>query len=120
MLRSQVYYFYSVLPVDWLLAYKHCHHMLLENCNIICEVAEVAVIGAPDEILGERVCACIAPRPGETVTLEEIIAFLKEKKIAVFKLPERLLLLAALPRNPVGKILKHELREQLKQTVQVS
>ena len=83
------------------------------------KVAEVAVIGAPDEILGERVCACITPRPGESVILDEIIAFLTEKKIAVFKLPERLMLLTSLPRNPVGKMLKHELREQLKQSLQV-
>jgi acyl-CoA synthetase (AMP-forming)/AMP-acid ligase II len=78
------------------------------------KVAEVAVVGYPDAVLGECACACVAPRPGETVTLEELVGFLKEKKIAAFKLPERLLLVEALPRNPVGKILKHELREQVK------
>lgn len=84
------------------------------------KVAEVAVVGYPDAIMGERACACVAPRPGETVTLAEIIAFLNEKKIAAFKLPERLMLVEALPRNPVGKILKHELREQLKSGVTVN
>jgi|SRR5579859_200288 len=83
------------------------------------KVAEVAVVGYPDVVLGERACACVAPRQGETLTLEELVAFLREeKKVAPFKLPERLLLLAALPRNPVGKILKHELREQIKAGVE--
>jgi non-ribosomal peptide synthetase component E (peptide arylation enzyme) len=53
-------------------------------------------------------------RPGNTLQLPALVGFLRnEKKIASFKLPERLLLLAALPRNPVGKVLKRSLREQV-------
>jgi non-ribosomal peptide synthetase component E (peptide arylation enzyme) len=78
-------------------------------------VADVAVVGVPDEVLGERVCACVVARPGQVVILEEIVAFLRGKQIAAFKLPERLDLLEALPRNPVGKVLKQELRERLRQ-----
>lgn len=86
----------------------------IENLLLACPgVAEAAVVGVPDETLGERVCACVVAKPGESVSLEAINAYLREQRhIAVFKLPERLLLLEALPRNPVGKLLKRELREQ--------
>ncbi len=77
------------------------------------KVAEVAVVGYPDQALGEKACAVIVPKKDQTVTLEEIMAFLKEKDIATYKLPERVLVVEALPRNPVGKILKRNLREQL-------
>lgn len=76
-------------------------------------VAEVAVVGVPDAVLGETLCACVAPRPGSSVDLAELVRFLRDdKKLAPFKLPEQLLLLPTLPRNPVGKVLKRELREQ--------
>lgn len=79
------------------------------------KVREVAVIGWPDAVLGERVCVCVAPRPGVTVTLDELIAYLRDdKKIAAFKLPERMMLVEELPRNPVGKIVKRTLRERAK------
>ena len=86
----------------------------IENLLLACPgVAEAAVVGVPDAALGERVCACVVARPGHPVSLETINAFLRdERRIAVFKLPERLLLLEALPRNPVGKLLKRDLREQ--------
>lgn len=76
------------------------------------KVADVAVIGYPDERLGEKVCVVVAPKPEQVVTLEEIVDYLKEKDIAVYKLPEKLKIVAALPRNPVGKVLKRKLREQ--------
>lgn len=74
------------------------------------KVADVAVIAYPDEILGEKACAVVVPRPGEVPTLEEIIAYLRELGIATFKLPERLEIVESLPRNPVGKVLKRDLR----------
>jgi non-ribosomal peptide synthetase component E (peptide arylation enzyme) len=80
------------------------------------KVADVAVVGYPDEVLGERACAVVVPRPGETVTLEEIVEYLRGVGIATFKLPERLELRDELPRNPLGKILKRELREELRQS----
>jgi len=79
------------------------------------KVADVAVVAYPDEVLGERACAVVVPRPGETVTLEEIVAHLRDLGIATFKLPERLELRDELPRNPLGKILKRELRDELRQ-----
>lgn len=74
------------------------------------DVIDVAVIGDPDEVLGERVAAIVTLRPGASMTLEDLVAFLKEKKIASYKLPERLAIVSELPRNPVGKVLKRELR----------
>jgi acyl-CoA synthetase len=79
------------------------------------KVADVAVVGYPDDVLGERTCAVVVPRPGEQVTLTELVDYLRGIGIATFKLPERLELRGALPRNPVGKILKRDLREELRQ-----
>jgi acyl-CoA synthetase len=78
------------------------------------KVADVAVVAYPDEVLGERACAIVVPRPGETISLVEIVAYLREIGIATFKLPERLEVRDELPRNPLGKILKRELREELR------
>lgn len=88
----------------------------IENLLLACPgVREAAVVGVPDDMLGEKVCACIVATGGESVSLESLNAFLTEhKRIARYKLPEYLLSLEALPRNPVGKILKRELREQAK------
>lgn len=76
--------------------------------------AEGAVCGYPDETLGERVCACVVPMAGQVAPqLEEINAFLLDKGVARFKLPERLLVLEKLPRNPLGKIQRHELEQRV-------
>ncbi len=77
------------------------------------DVQDAAVVGMPDENLGERSCAYVVPRPGKTVTLEKIVEFMREQGCAVYKLPERLEVLETIPRNPVGKILKKALREDI-------
>ena len=78
-------------------------------------VREVAVVGVPDALLGEKLCACVVAAPGQVLNLQDLITFLRtEQRIAVYKLPEYLLPMDALPRNPVGKILKRALREQAK------
>jgi acyl-CoA synthetase (AMP-forming)/AMP-acid ligase II len=77
------------------------------------KVAEVVIVGYPDERLGEKACAVVVPKPGQEVTLDEIVAVLKEKDVAVYKLPERLVVIEALPRNPVGKVLKRTIREMI-------
>jgi acyl-CoA synthetase (AMP-forming)/AMP-acid ligase II len=75
------------------------------------KVREAAVIGVPDAVMGERVCAVVVPQPGEPPTLAELVAFLRdEQSVAAFKWPERLVLAPQLPRNPLGKVLKRELR----------
>jgi len=78
------------------------------------KVADVAVVGYPDDVLGERACVIVVPRPGTRVTLAELVGFLTGIGVATFKLPERLELRDELPRNPVGKILKRDLREELR------
>jgi acyl-CoA synthetase (AMP-forming)/AMP-acid ligase II len=76
-------------------------------------VAEAAVVGYPDRRLGERVCLVIAPRKGQAVTLEKIVDYLKRQEVAVYKLPEKLLIVAQLPRNPIGKVLTKTLKERV-------
>lgn len=77
-------------------------------------VAMVAVVGYPDERLGERACAVITPKPGQTLTLEEIQAFLKDRGVTKQYWPERLELRDTLPMTASGKIQKFALREELR------
>ncbi len=77
------------------------------------KVLEAAMVGYPDEIMGERACLFVVPRSGEAIELKEIVAFLKEKGIASFKLPERLVLMAELPLAAGQKIDKKSLRQSL-------
>jgi acyl-CoA synthetase (AMP-forming)/AMP-acid ligase II len=74
------------------------------------DVAEVAVIGIPDEKWGEAVKAVVALKPGATPDAESIIAFARTR-IAAFKAPKSVDFIEALPRNASGKILRRELRE---------
>ncbi len=77
------------------------------------KVREAAVIGLPDPVMGERVCAVVVPQPEQAVDLQELVAFLRDQQeVAAFKWPERLVLVDELPRNPLGKVLKRELRRQ--------
>jgi non-ribosomal peptide synthetase component E (peptide arylation enzyme) len=76
-------------------------------------VAEVSVVGMPDRVLGERMCAFVVPVAGQTVTLEELTQFLRKRKIAVQKLPERLEMRDALPLNATGKVEKFKLRDEI-------
>ena len=73
------------------------------------KIADVAVVGVADKILGERIGVAVVPKPGEEVELSEIIDFLKAADVAVFKLPEMIQIVESLPRNPLGKVLRHEL-----------
>ena len=82
-------------------------------------IQDVAAVGMPDEVLGERTCVYVVPKAGETVTLDSVVTFMKEQDAAVYKLPERLETVAEIPRNPVGKVLKRELREVLLQKIAV-
>jgi acyl-CoA synthetase (AMP-forming)/AMP-acid ligase II len=72
------------------------------------QVLYAAIVGIPDVRLGERNCLCLVPRPGETPTLESLVAFLGNS-VATYKLPERLELFTQFPFTPTGKIQRHAL-----------
>ncbi len=76
-------------------------------------VAMAAIVAYPDERLGERACAVVVPKPGQSMDLPEIVRYLKENQVATQYIPERLQLLDAMPATPSGKIQKFKLREQL-------
>jgi fatty-acyl-CoA synthase len=82
-------------------------------------IAEIAVIGESDEKWGECVVAVTALEPGQSLTLEELRAFAGES-LARYKLPRRLEIMSALPRNTVGKVLKYELRKAIARTLEAA
>jgi cyclohexanecarboxylate-CoA ligase len=75
------------------------------------KIAGVAVVGIPDPRLGERACAVVIPKPGESLTLGELVQFLEAKQLARQKFPERLEVVAEFPMTPSGKIQKFRLRQ---------
>ncbi len=77
------------------------------------KVLTAAVVAMPDKRLGEKSCAYIVPKTGQTISFDEVISYLKEKKIATFKLPERVEIVDALPMTASGKIKKNVLRDDV-------
>ncbi|GAB4346590.1 MAG: fatty acid--CoA ligase family protein [Candidatus Abyssubacteria bacterium] len=76
-------------------------------------VAEAAVIGAPDELMGEQVVAYVVLRPNVRVTAEELISHC-QSHLARYKCPKRVEFLDSMPKTPIGKIQKKELRKLVK------
>jgi fatty-acyl-CoA synthase len=75
-------------------------------------VGEVAVVGLPHERWIEAVAAVVVPKDGHEVDPDALIAFAKDR-LAAHKVPKSVHVVDALPKNPSGKLLKRELREQL-------
>ena len=74
-------------------------------------VGEVAVVGVPDSMMGEKVGAVIVPLPGATVDPAAVVAYAREH-LADFKVPQFIAVRPEpLPRNPNGKVLKSALRD---------
>ena len=74
-------------------------------------VADVAVIGVPDEVRGQIAKAFVVLKPGQSVGSEEMIAFCKGK-VATYKLPREVVIVNELPRTPTGKLLRRVLRQK--------
>lgn len=83
------------------------------------KVFNAAVVAMPDPMFGERACAYVVPKPGEALTLDELARFLlEERRIAKFKVPERLEVVAQLPLTAVGKVSKQALRQDIQKKLQ--
>ena len=76
-------------------------------------VAQVAIVAYSDERLGERACAVVVPKLGESLAFDQLVEFLKAHKVALQYIPERLIVRDAMPVTPSGKIQKFKLREML-------
>lgn len=77
-------------------------------------VAMAAIVAYPDERLGERACAVVVPKPGQSIDLPTVVEYLKAQKVAVQYIPERLVVMDAMPATPSGKIQKFKLRELMR------
>jgi acyl-CoA synthetase (AMP-forming)/AMP-acid ligase II len=75
-------------------------------------VDNVAVVGVPDEVMGEKVVACIIPTPGKRLTAEEVIAFCK-KRLANYKVPSEVLFMDQFPMTTIGKTQKFKIQQIL-------
>jgi 2,3-dihydroxybenzoate-AMP ligase len=77
------------------------------------DVREVAVLGVPDRVLGEKTCAVVVPRDGTQPTLSSVKELLTARGVAGYKLPDRLAVVDSLPRTSLGKVDRRALREAL-------
>jgi cyclohexanecarboxylate-CoA ligase len=76
-------------------------------------IAEIAVVGLPDDRTGERACAVIVPAGAARPDVANLLALLQSKGVAKFKAPEQVVIWDELPKNDAGKILKHQIRAVL-------
>lgn len=78
-------------------------------------IAEIAVVGLPDDRTGERACAVIVPAGADSPDVTSLLTLLVSKGVAKFKAPEQVVIWDALPKNDAGKVLKHRIRAALTQ-----
>ncbi|PSR33847.1 MAG: O-succinylbenzoate--CoA ligase [Sulfobacillus benefaciens] len=81
-------------------------------------VRDVAVVGMPDPVLGDRVCAFVVPQEGKHPTVADFQQYLDDRGVAKFKWPERVEVLESMPLGPGGKIQKGVLRDMIAKTLQ--
>ena len=90
---------------------KEVEELLVEHPS----VSEAALVRMPDQEMGEKACAFVVPKKGETLTFEDMLSFFKARQVALYKIPERLELVEELPLVPGGnKVNKRQLEEKLK------
>jgi 2,3-dihydroxybenzoate-AMP ligase len=77
-------------------------------------VLNVACVPVDDDVLGERMCACVILRPGRSLTLPELVEHLRGYELARYKLPEYLRMYPEFPLSPVGKVSKKDLVAELR------
>ncbi|NDE25042.1 MAG: cyclohexanecarboxylate-CoA ligase, partial [Betaproteobacteria bacterium] len=77
-------------------------------------VAMAAIVAYPDERLGERACAVVVLKQGETFDMSTMVAYLKSQKVAIQYIPEKLEVRESMPSTPSGKIQKFKLRDELR------
>ena len=82
-------------------------------------VALVAIVAYPDERLGERACAVVVTKPSQSLDMAAMVAYLKDKQVAIQYIPERLEVRQSMPSTPSGKIQKFKLREDLRDAAAV-
>jgi acyl-CoA synthetase (AMP-forming)/AMP-acid ligase II len=75
-------------------------------------IAEVAIVGLPDERMGEVCAACVILKPGHALSLDELTAWAKER-MANYKVPRFLYIMDQFPRTPLGKIQKFKLFDEI-------
>ena len=80
------------------------------------KIIQAAIVGAPDPRLGEKNCLCAIIKPGASLSLEEVVSFLKGR-VADYKLPEALVVMNDFPMTPTGKIRRLELVKRVAGTV---
>jgi 2,3-dihydroxybenzoate-AMP ligase len=82
------------------------------------KIFNVAIVPMPDPVFGEKSCAYVILRQDQSLTLVELNQFLLGQQIAKFKLPERLEVIEEFPLTPVGKIIKHVLKADIKKKLE--
>jgi acyl-CoA synthetase (AMP-forming)/AMP-acid ligase II len=88
---------------------KEIEDILIEHPG----VAEIAIVGLPDESTGERACAVIVPAATPPPDVASLRDFLQARGVAKFKVPEQVAIWNALPKNDAGKVLKHQIKAAL-------
>lgn len=86
---------------------KEIEEIILEHPNVL----ETAVIGIPDQYIGEAICSFVVMKDGMLISSEELIAFCKTR-LPEYKIPRAVVIRESLPKNAAGKIMKEELRQK--------
>lgn len=82
------------------------------------DVTVAAAVAMPDPVFGEKVCVYVELRAGTSLTLEELVAFLRERDVSTESFPERLVVVDEIPRSSGGKVAKGALREDVRRRIE--